>query len=304
METFYLIDFENVHNEGIENLENITKNDHVHIFSTQNALNIRNDIFWMNGDIKPHLVPIRKQSLDMHLVSYLGYLLGVHGKNCTYVIVSKDKDYDNIIKFWKEEGYSNISRKENLLGTVTTQKKTEQVAVQVKNDTQHAKDKISSVLGCEMKGTDRSELNNYMQHALLERGYPANEANRICKYVIAHCNDDRMLNSIHNDIKNDTCLGESHEYATVYGDVKDILKTFTASKSNSDKKEAQIRSFFGQHFKKNIYKDCKEEIIDILLNAKTKMQVNNDLLKLYSDGNVVKHIYTTVQPLIKDLPGK
>lgn len=40
METFYLIDFENVHNEGIENLENITKNDHVHIFSTQNALNI------------------------------------------------------------------------------------------------------------------------------------------------------------------------------------------------------------------------------------------------------------------------
>ena len=40
----------------------------------------------------------------MHLVSYLGYLLGIHGKDCNYVIISKDKDYDNIVKFWQEEG--------------------------------------------------------------------------------------------------------------------------------------------------------------------------------------------------------
>ena len=112
MKTFYLIDFENVHNDGIANIESMTKEEHVHIFSTQNATNIRQDIFWLNGDIKSHLVPVRKQSLDMHLVSYLGYLLGVYGKECSYVIISKDKDYDNIVKFWKKEGYPNISRKE------------------------------------------------------------------------------------------------------------------------------------------------------------------------------------------------
>ena len=98
MKTFYLIDFENVHNDGIANIESMTKEEHVHIFSTQNATNIRQDIFWLNGDIKSHLVPVRKQSLDMHLVSYLGYLLGVYGKECSYVIISKDKDYDNIVK--------------------------------------------------------------------------------------------------------------------------------------------------------------------------------------------------------------
>ena len=78
----------------------------MHIFSTQNATNIRQDIFWLkeDRDIKPHLVPVRKQSLDMHQVSYLGHLLGVYGKECSYVIISKDKDYDNIVKFWKEEG--------------------------------------------------------------------------------------------------------------------------------------------------------------------------------------------------------
>ena len=108
METFYLVDFENVHNDGIANIDSLSKDDHVHIFSTQNAMNISKKVFWLNKDIKSHLVPVRKQSLDMHLVSYLGYLLATHGKQCSYVIVSNDKDYDNIISFWKEEGLSLI----------------------------------------------------------------------------------------------------------------------------------------------------------------------------------------------------
>ena len=37
MKTFYLIDFENVHNDGIANIESMKKEEHVHIFSTQNA---------------------------------------------------------------------------------------------------------------------------------------------------------------------------------------------------------------------------------------------------------------------------
>lgn len=192
METYYLIDFENVHNDGIANIENMTKSDHVHIFSTPNATNIRQDIFWLNGHITSHLVPVRKQSLDMHLVSYLGYLLGTHGRDCGYVIISKDKDYDNIVKFWKEEGYLNISRKEKLPG-------------------------------------------------------------------------DRKQDS---------------------------------------KREAQVRSFFGRYFKKKIYTECKEEIIDAILSGKTKQQVNNNLMRIYSDGSIVSYIYQTIQPLIKELPGK
>ena len=144
MKTFYLIDFENVHNDGIANIESITKEEHVHIFSTQNATNIRRDIFWLNGDIKSHLVPVRKQSSDMHLVSYLGHLLGVYGKECSYVIISKDKDYDNIVKFWKEEGYPNISRKEKLPGTASTQRQKTQTVSQTKSNVQTVNSKISA----------------------------------------------------------------------------------------------------------------------------------------------------------------
>lgn len=116
METFYLIDFENVHSEGLENIGTLAKTDHVHIFYTENAQTIRLDIVLVGDiDIVGHKVPVRKQSLDMHLVSYLGYLLGINkGKQCSYVIISKDKDYDNIIKFWQEDGFKNISRKQEI----------------------------------------------------------------------------------------------------------------------------------------------------------------------------------------------
>ena len=211
MKTFYLIDFENVHNEGLENIDSLSKEDHVHIFSTKNASTIRMDLVFSKGiDIQGHIVPARKQSLDMHLVSYLGNLLGINGQQCSYVIVSKDTDYDNIIKFWKEEGYPNISRKEAIPNNAKLQKK----ATPQKTST-----KVSS-------------------------------------------------------------------------------------NSKTIKRETQVRSFLGQHFKQKIYTDRKEDIINIISNAKTRQQVNNGLMKLYSDGKVVKQIYQTVKPLIKDLPGE
>lgn len=298
METFYLIDFENVHNEGLENIGLLSKNDHVHIFSTENALNIRMDIIFSKGiDIQGHIVPVRKQSLDMHLVAYLGYLLGINGKQCSYVIVSKDTDYDNIIKFWKEKGYPNISRKKAILDNEMQQKKA--APQQTPTTMQTINRKISAGMAYDFSGNDRSELNVFMQHSLVSMGYTRNDANRICKYVVAHCNDERMLSGIHNDLKNDF-----EDYCEVYEDVKAILGKFVSSKSKIAKRESQVRSFFGQHFRKKIYVEMKDEIINIILKAQTKQQVNNELLKLYSDGSVVKYIYQTVQPLIKDLPGK
>lgn len=302
MDTFYLIDFENVHNDGIANINSLSKDEHVHIFSTQNALEIRPDVFWLNNvDIKAHLVPVRKQSVDLHLVSYLGYLLAIHGKKCAYIIVSKDKDYDNIINFWKKEGYINISRKSEIPSKKNIQTKTvnQSATTKTMTNTQTINNKISAGMKCKFTGDDRSELNLFMQHALLARGYSTIDANRICKYVVANCNDERMLNGIHNDLKR-----EWDDYSEIYKDVKTILGEFVSFKNKVAKRESQVRSFFGQHIKKKIYVDHKEEIVQIILSAQTKQQVNNKLLELYADGNVVKQIYQTVNPLIKDLPGK
>ncbi|MDE6748707.1 MAG: hypothetical protein K2K21_06555 [Lachnospiraceae bacterium] len=298
METFYLIDFENVHNDGLENISTLTKTDHVHIFYTDNAHNIRLDFVLIEGiDIVGHKVPVRKQSLDMHLVSYLGYLLGVNkGKQCSYVIISKDNDYDNIIKFWQANDVGNISRKQEIPnGNTGNQKK---AISSTETTTQNINNKISAGMAYVLTGDDRSELNVYVQHGLLNLGYKGNVANKICSYVVAHCNDEHMLNEIHNELRE-----EFEEYSEVYKDVKAILMDFVSSKSKITKRESQVRSFFGQYFKKKIYVDKKEEIIQILLKSTTRQQVNNGLQKLYSDGAQLKEILKTLKPLIKELPG-
>ena len=61
--------------------------------------------------------------------------------------------------------------------------------------------KINAGMAYEFSGNDRIELNLYMQHGLVNLDYTGNTANRICKYVVAHCNDERMLSEIHNDLK-------------------------------------------------------------------------------------------------------
>lgn len=72
---------------------------------------------------------------------------------------------------------------------------------------------------------------------------------------------------------------------------------------DKEKGEARARSFFGRHFRKKEYVEKKEEIIRILSSSKSRQQVNNELMKLYSSETVSKMI-KTLQPLIKDLPGR
>lgn len=79
-----------------------------------------------------------------------------------------------------------------------------------------------------------------------------------------------------------------------------LQKTIANTK---DKREAQVRTFFGQHFKEKTYVEKKEEIIQVLLVSETKQQVNNGLMKLYSN-ETVSNMLKVLQPLIKNMPGK
>ena len=70
------------------------------------------------------------------------------------------------------------------------------------------------------------------------------------------------------------------------------------------KKAAEVRTFFGIHFKKQLYQEKKEEIVKAVLTSKTKVQVNNSLMKIFSDNKVVHTVYHRLEPIIKDLPGQ
>ena len=103
-EKIFLIDFENVHEKGLEGIGCLKPEDTVHLFYTKNASKISLDILSeIQAKLRFHKVNVGKQSLDMQLVSYLGFLIGTVGKEPEYIIVSNDAGFHNTLAFWGEK---------------------------------------------------------------------------------------------------------------------------------------------------------------------------------------------------------
>ena len=112
--TYYLVDLENVGLDGIHLEERLPPDDIIHIFSTVNGPKI--DITTLakldRSSLAFHEVPPGKQSLDMRLVSFLGFL--IKGDPLShFVIISRDKDYDDVLSYWRAEGIA-VQRREML----------------------------------------------------------------------------------------------------------------------------------------------------------------------------------------------
>ena len=215
MKTFYFVDFENVHNNGIKKIGNLLESDYVYIFTTENAGKINFDIQCLNNNIKTKTVPAGKQSLDKHLISYLGYIIGCNGDKCEYIIISNDKGYDAIIDLWRNEIKKIKISRRALLGQKGCAY-SDILHLQVA-DKQQLNHKISSGMYYRLNGDDRTELNLFMQKRLGKK-YKSDDVNKISSCVVAHCNDDRILLGIHNELKINYC-----KYDEVFMEVKEIL---------------------------------------------------------------------------------
>jgi hypothetical protein len=228
--TYYLIDFENVGSDGLKGCDQLKKNDQIHLFYTNNANKISLDVFSSRGEAElyVHKVPVKSQSLDMHLVSYLGYLIGTNDEDCSYVIISKDTDFDNIIKFWQEERDAVISRAGRIMPDKKTEKKaekksekkpkkskkkltdilakkpeempeptpeppaepeTEPAAEAETKSTPKKKKKKKSESG-KLSPTEKTELNNRMQKALAAAGKPGEVIAYVTSVAVQHAGED------------------------------------------------------------------------------------------------------------------
>lgn len=92
------------------------------------------------------------------------------------------------------------------------------------------------------------------------------------------------------------------EPTSTLSQVKSVVKV-QAKKPAMTKREAQIRSFFGQHIKEKEYTARKEEIILAVLKATSKQQLNTNLMKLYPGKNTGT-LYQKLKPLLDNLPGQ
>ena len=217
MDTFYLVDYENVGSSGLTKCNSLEKTDYLHIFYTENQKKIDLDIIDNHGkaEFETHKVPTKSQSVDMHIVSYMGYLLGkFEGKEVKIVIVSKDKDYDNLIKFWSDK--ADLSRKQKIEPTA---KKKEQQSVK-KMETNKIKEqpKKETSKPKPTKSEIKTQLNTEIQRALAKKNYDKTVTNNVAKIVGKHYGTENFKRDVHNE------LGKNYiDFDEIYKDIKSIL---------------------------------------------------------------------------------
>ena len=106
METYYLIDYENIKHAGVKlSYSGIPKNSNVIFFLTPKDKLADSDKP-KRADIDCQIfdnIPEGMESVDKYIVSYMGYLAGVYGKETVKIyIISKNRGYDNIITFMSD----------------------------------------------------------------------------------------------------------------------------------------------------------------------------------------------------------
>lgn len=184
METYYLLDFENVNSDGLAGCDRLTETDHIIIFFTRNAMKINMaDIANHGGsELRMIEIPAGKQSTDIHIGSYLGYLAGIHeNKECCIVIVSKDKDFDNVIQFWEARTNIKISRVPQIREAST------------RSDT-------SEKNGTKVDGTQKTKLNVDIMQTLSKAGFESEIVNYVASIVVKNVDAEKGKQQIYRSI--------------------------------------------------------------------------------------------------------
>ncbi|MBQ7676912.1 MAG: hypothetical protein IJT32_01640 [Lachnospiraceae bacterium] len=264
IETFYLIDYENVHGDGLAGCQDLGRTDHIVIFFTQNAKNIDMSDISNHGAAELEMieVPTGKQSADMHIVSYLGFLAGTRGKNCNVVIVSRDTDFDNLIRFWTQKTQITASRTEQIKKKpVTGTKKSAKQPGTVKSasskesrakgsasakdggtkGTGRTKDGgtkgVSSAKGSGTKesgstrdvGAEKTKLNKEVMQAVRKAGFETSVANTVAQIAAALYGSEQILSDTHNALRE-----KYSNYLEVYEAIKHVMSKYGEEKPAKD----------------------------------------------------------------------
>lgn len=214
VETYYLIDFENVHGEGLSGSSKLGAHDHIHIFTTENAPKVSfKELEPLNStEHFFHIIPAGRQSLDMHLVAYLGYLIGSNNNNCKYVIVSKDTDFDNIVTFFKKGFPSNISiMRQTQIGSASSKSSMQQ------SNSDKAKSSKKSITS-----KQKVSLNSEIQRSISKAGYAQSTISKVASITVKHYGEEQFVNNVHNELRQ-----LYSDYADIYKIIKPILSRYS-----------------------------------------------------------------------------
>ena len=109
----YLIDFENVHSDGLKGIELLDKKEKCYIFYSEHAgvltfnmhkriTESKADIFYVEAQVG------MKNALDFQLVSYLGYMIR-EAPDENYCVISNDKAFELVGRIWQDKSVNVFS---------------------------------------------------------------------------------------------------------------------------------------------------------------------------------------------------
>lgn len=130
--SLYLVDFENVHDSGLNGVTGLTENDDICIFYSMKSEHMSFDthVNIMKSAARVKYIKLRRSAknyLDFQLVTHLGYLIG-SGHPGPYFIISKDTGYDSVLDYWKDHGVT-VLRQPSINYNLTQRKSTGQSPV-------------------------------------------------------------------------------------------------------------------------------------------------------------------------------
>lgn len=107
----YFIDFENIGTTGLKRIQTVNEDDRYYIFYSDACPNISEEILQrirdQGGTVELYKVDNGvSNALDFQLSSYVGYIIrGRIHMDDEYIIVSRDKGFDVVCKFWQRRGF-------------------------------------------------------------------------------------------------------------------------------------------------------------------------------------------------------
>ena len=179
MQTYYLIDYENVGSDGLGDCHSLRNTDHIIIYYTEKANKIDMGKISDHGSSSLEMleVPAGNQSCDLNIVFYLGVLTERNKDGgCNIIIVSKDKGYDNIVKFRNGKNGVKISRTPKIEVPKPEKKQTLQ---QPTNTAEKSKNKSN-------KKSDTSIDKNNIRNILIRNGFKKDDAS----YAVSAADSD------------------------------------------------------------------------------------------------------------------
>lgn len=181
------IDFENVHNTGLKDLENLTKNETVFLFYSKNTPHLPMEIV---AKISKSLASIElmesgvgKNAMDFVIASYLGNMINKYGKKADYFILSKDKGYKPLVDFWEDYDVELISDLSKFVKKAkASTKKTKTTAKKVKEAELKREQALRSNVGRVLTGY-KKDVKNVAVEAILSSKTSMEVNNKLVKLL-------------------------------------------------------------------------------------------------------------------------